>query len=85
MSDEPLPGESVDPGSLLPLPCARMHEGSATAVSFVYFFCVLLDAIARTLFAANIDLSTNILQIVVQVTLTRWLLRRRGAGPVIAV
>ncbi len=43
------------------------------------------DAVARTRFAANIDLSTNILQVVVQVTLTRWLLLRRGAGPVIAL
>ncbi len=43
------------------------------------------DAVARTRFAANIDLSTNILQVVVQVTLTRWLLRTRGAGPVIAL
>jgi ATP:ADP antiporter, AAA family len=43
------------------------------------------DAVARTRFAANIDLSTNILQVVVQLTLTRWLLMRHGAGPVIAV
>lgn len=43
------------------------------------------DAVARTRFAANIDLTTNLLQVLVQLTLTRWLLMRRGAGPVIAV
>ncbi|MEP6634249.1 MAG: hypothetical protein ABJA62_08580, partial [Luteimonas sp.] len=43
------------------------------------------DAVARTRFAANVDLATNIFQICVQVTLTRWLLKRSGAGPVIAV
>ncbi|MGV8930787.1 MAG: NTP/NDP exchange transporter [Luteimonas sp.] len=43
------------------------------------------DAVARTRFAANIDLSTNITQVIVQLTLTRWLLVRSGAGPVIAV
>ena len=42
------------------------------------------DAVARTRFAADVDLSTNVLQIVVQLTLTRWLLMTRGAGPVIA-
>ena len=42
------------------------------------------NAIDRTRFAANIDLLTNSLQIVVQLTLTRWLLVRHGAGPVIA-
>jgi AAA family ATP:ADP antiporter len=43
------------------------------------------DAVARTRFAANLDLSTNILQVLVQLTLTRWLLVRHGAAPVIAV
>ena len=43
------------------------------------------DAIARTRFAANLDLSTNILQVLVQLTVTRWLLVRHGAAPVIAV
>ena len=42
------------------------------------------DAVARTRFAAHLDFATNVLQVVVQVTLTRWLLVRRGAGPVIA-
>ena len=43
------------------------------------------DAVSRTRFAADLDLATNVLQIVVQLTLTRWLLVRHGAGPVIAV
>lgn len=43
------------------------------------------DSIERTRFSANMDLATNILQITVQLTLTRWLLIRHGAGPVIAV
>lgn len=43
------------------------------------------DAVARTRFAADLDLSTNLLQVVVQLTLTRWLLVRHGAAPVIAV
>jgi AAA family ATP:ADP antiporter len=43
------------------------------------------DAVARTRFAANIDLSTNLLQVLVQLTLTRWLLVRHGAAPAIAV
>lgn len=43
------------------------------------------DPIARTRFAATVDLSTNILQIIVQLTLTRWLLVRHGARSVIAL
>ncbi len=43
------------------------------------------DAVARTRFAADLDLATNTLQIVVQLTLTRWLLVRHGAGPAIGV
>ena len=38
------------------------------------------DAVSRTRFAANIDLATNILQVVVQLTLTRWMLVRYGAA-----
>ena len=41
------------------------------------------DAVARTRFAAHVDLATNVLQVLVQLTLTRWLLVRRGAGVVI--
>jgi AAA family ATP:ADP antiporter len=43
-----------------------------------------VGAVARTQFAAGMDLTTNVLQIVAQLTLTRWLLTRWGAGPVIA-
>lgn len=43
------------------------------------------DPVDRTRFSANMDLATNILQISVQLTLTRWLLVRHGAGPVIGV
>lgn len=38
------------------------------------------DAIARTRFAARVDAVTNITQIVVQLTITRWLLVRWGAA-----
>ena len=50
-----------------------------------YSGATFTDAVARTRFAANIDLSTNILQIIVQLTLTRWLLVRHGAAPAIAL
>lgn len=43
------------------------------------------DTIAQTRFAANVDLSTNIVQIVVQLTVTRWLLIHYGAGRVFVV
>lgn len=42
-------------------------------------------AVQRTAFQANLDLWTNILQVTVQLTLTRWLLARYGAGPVIVL
>jgi AAA family ATP:ADP antiporter len=38
------------------------------------------DAVSRTRFAANIDLATNVLQVLVQLTLTRWMLVRHGAA-----
>lgn len=38
------------------------------------------DAVAQTRFAAYMDLSANIIQICVQLTVTRWLLVRYGAG-----
>jgi ATP:ADP antiporter, AAA family len=50
-----------------------------------YSGAVFHDAVARTRFAANVDLSTNVLTVVVQLTLTRWLLVRHGAAPAIAV
>lgn len=43
------------------------------------------DAIAQTRFAASMDLSANIIQIIVQLTITRWLLVRYGAGIVFAI
>ena len=42
-------------------------------------------AVLRTEFFAKVDLTTNILTILAQLTLTRWLLVRFGAGPVIGV
>ena len=38
------------------------------------------DAVARTAFYNNLDLATNLLGAVLQLTLTPWLLVRRGAG-----
>lgn len=43
------------------------------------------DVIAQTRFAANMDLSANILQIFVQLIVTRWLLVRYGAGLVFLI
>jgi ATP:ADP antiporter, AAA family len=40
----------------------------------------LTDKIARTSFYNDLDLATNILGAVLQLTLTRWLLVRKGAG-----
>ncbi|HVI58781.1 MAG TPA: MFS transporter [Luteimonas sp.] len=40
------------------------------------------DAVSRTRFAASVDLVTNTVQVVTQLTLTRWLLVRHGAGAV---
>ncbi|EFB40981.1 MULTISPECIES: NTP/NDP exchange transporter [Parachlamydia] len=43
------------------------------------------DAVAQTRFASNMDLSSNIIQVVVQLTTTRWLLVSYGAGAVFAI
>lgn len=43
------------------------------------------NPILQTRFAANLDLSTNIIQILVQLTATRWLLVRYGAGMIFAL
>lgn len=43
------------------------------------------DAIAQTRFAANMDLSANIIQVIIQLTVTRWVLVRYGAGMVFAI
>lgn len=43
------------------------------------------NAIAQTRFAANMDLSANVIQIILQLTVTRWLLVRYGAGIVFVI
>ncbi|MFC5577343.1 NTP/NDP exchange transporter [Lysobacter niabensis] len=43
------------------------------------------DAVARTRFAANVDLAANILTVVLQLSVTRWLLPRKGAGLLITL
>ena len=50
-----------------------------------YSNTVFADAVARTRFAANVDLATNVLTALVQLTVTRWLLPRHGAGATILV
>jgi ATP:ADP antiporter, AAA family len=43
------------------------------------------DVISQTRFAANMDLSANFIQIIIQLTITRWFLVRYGAGSAFAV
>lgn len=50
-----------------------------------YSGATFVDAISRTRFAANVDLYTNVITAVAQLTVTRWLLPRWGAGPAIAI
>ena len=50
-----------------------------------YSGATFADAVARTRFAANIDLAGNVLTAITQLTLTRWLLPRRGPGIVIMI
>ncbi len=38
------------------------------------------DAVARTRFHADVDLASNLLTVLVQLTVTRWLLPRQGPG-----
>ena len=45
----------------------------------------LTPAQARTFTASLVDLTTNLLQLGLQVTVARWLLKRHGAGPVIVL
>lgn len=45
----------------------------------------LTPAQARTFTASLVDLATNLLQLALQLTVARWLLKRHGAAPVIAV
>jgi AAA family ATP:ADP antiporter len=48
-----------------------------------YSYHAFADAVTRTRFAADVDLATNVLTALVQLTLTRWMLPRHGAGPTI--
>ncbi|MGB3393446.1 MAG: MFS transporter, partial [Stenotrophomonas sp.] len=48
-----------------------------------YSGATFADAVARTRFAANVDLAGNVLTAITQLTLTRWLLPRKGPGIVI--
>lgn len=50
-----------------------------------YSGATFTDAVARTRFAAEVDLSANALTVLTQLTLTRWLLPRKGPGAVILV
>jgi ATP:ADP antiporter, AAA family len=50
-----------------------------------YSGTALTDAVSRTAFAARVDQVANLLTAITQLTLTRWLLPRRGPGPVILV
>jgi AAA family ATP:ADP antiporter len=43
------------------------------------------DVIAQTRFAANMDLAANVIQIVIQLTLTRWILVYYGAKTVFTI
>ncbi|WP_460714336.1 NTP/NDP exchange transporter [Lysobacter terrae] len=43
------------------------------------------DAVARTQFFSGMDLTTNILQVFLQIFVTSWLLPRKGAGLLIAL
>ncbi|MFC3550943.1 NTP/NDP exchange transporter [Lysobacter cavernae] len=50
-----------------------------------YSGATFTDAVSRTRFAANVDLAANTLTAITQITLTRWLLPRKGPGAVILV
>lgn len=53
------------------------------ALMIDYSGATFVDAAARTRFHADVDLVANLLTVVVQVALTRWLLPRKGPGLVI--
>ncbi len=55
----------------------------AYALNLDYAGATFHDAVSRTRYAASVDLATNLLQVAVQLTLTRWLLVRVGAAPVL--
>ncbi|MFT4255471.1 MAG: MFS transporter, partial [Pseudoxanthomonas sp.] len=48
-----------------------------------YSGATFADAAARTRFHADVDLACNLLTVIVQLTLTRWLLPRKGPGALI--
>lgn len=50
-----------------------------------YSGATFTDAVARTAFAAKVDLWTNLVTAASQLTLTRWLLPTKGPGPVILI
>lgn len=50
-----------------------------------YSGATFTDAVARTRFAANVDLAANTLTVLLQLLVTRWLLPRRGPGPLLAL
>jgi AAA family ATP:ADP antiporter len=50
-----------------------------------YSKATFVDAVARTRFAADLDLMTNMIALAAQLLLTPWLLARRGAAVVIGV
>ncbi|WP_206861504.1 NTP/NDP exchange transporter [Lysobacter changpingensis] len=50
-----------------------------------YSGATFTDAVSRTAFAARVDQMSNVLTVLTQLTLTRWLLPRRGPGAVILV
>lgn len=50
-----------------------------------YSKATFVDAVARTEFAARLDLYTNLFAIGTQVFVTRWLLARHGAAPAVAL
>ncbi|MBU8976658.1 MFS transporter [Lysobacter sp. MMG2] len=50
-----------------------------------YSGATFADAVSRTAFAAKVDQAANALTVITQLTLTRWLLPRKGPGAVIMV
>jgi AAA family ATP:ADP antiporter len=50
-----------------------------------YSGATFVDAVARTRFAANVDLAGNLLTMATQLLVTRWLLPRKGPALVILV
>lgn len=55
------------------------------ALMIDYSGATFADAAARTRFHADVDLVANLLTVVVQIALTRWLLPRKGPGLVIMI